>query len=66
MTLARPFSTGVFLGLWLDSHDGDNKLGPGGFDGFYTYFASEEHFGSRFLDINIISHAACHPDKYTT
>jgi hypothetical protein len=40
---AECFSTGVFLGLWLDSNDGDTNLGPGSFDGMYTYFASEGH-----------------------
>ena len=32
---------GVFLGLWLNSDDGDRLIHPAGFDGFYTYFASE-------------------------
>ncbi|KAI7837064.1 hypothetical protein COHA_009063 [Chlorella ohadii] len=32
---------GVFIGLWLNAGDGDAQLLPGGFDGFYTYFASE-------------------------
>eukprot|EP00887_Chlorella_sp_A99_P008104 scaffold12.g8104.t1 len=32
---------GVFVGLWLRSGDGDRRLLPSGFDGFYTYFASE-------------------------
>ncbi|PSC70263.1 glyco endo-alpha-1,2-mannosidase [Micractinium conductrix] len=32
---------GIFVGLWLNQHDGDMQLLPGGFDGFYTYFASE-------------------------
>ncbi|PRW33846.1 glyco endo-alpha-1,2-mannosidase [Chlorella sorokiniana] len=32
---------GVFIGLWLNAGDGDSQLLPGGFDGFYTYFASE-------------------------
>lgn len=32
---------GVFIGLWLNPGDGDSQLLPGGFDGFYTYFASE-------------------------
>jgi len=32
---------GLFLGLWLNRNDGDANLLPGGFDGFYTYFASE-------------------------
>jgi glycoprotein endo-alpha-1,2-mannosidase len=29
----------VFLGLWLEERHGD-ELAGGGFDGFYTYFAS--------------------------
>ena len=31
---------GVFIGLWLDQHHGSD-LAAGGFDGAYTYFASD-------------------------
>jgi glycoprotein endo-alpha-1,2-mannosidase len=33
-------AAGVFIGLMLDLKDG-NDLVLGGFDGFYTYFASD-------------------------
>jgi glycoprotein endo-alpha-1,2-mannosidase len=32
---------GLFIALWLDARDGDARLLPGGWDGFYTYFSSE-------------------------
>lgn len=32
---------GVFIGLWLHAGDGDAQILAGGFDGAYTYFASE-------------------------
>ncbi len=41
-------TSGFFIGLWLDRGDGDDKLLPGGFDAFYTYFASEQvSYGSN-------------------
>ncbi|KAG2487884.1 hypothetical protein HYH03_013466 [Edaphochlamys debaryana] len=32
---------GYFLGLWLDRDDGEKNIKAGGFEGAYTYFASE-------------------------
>lgn len=44
----RYMFSGFFIGLWLDRGDGDDKLLPGGFDAFYTYFASEQvSYGSN-------------------
>ncbi|GIL86818.1 hypothetical protein Vretimale_15613 [Volvox reticuliferus] len=39
---------GLFLGLWLDKDDGEQHILPAGFDGFYTYFSSDQvSYGSR-------------------
>ncbi|GFR40729.1 hypothetical protein Agub_g1338 [Astrephomene gubernaculifera] len=39
---------GFFLGLWLNKNDGDDNILPGGFEGFYTYFSSEQvSYGSN-------------------
>jgi hypothetical protein len=34
-------SAGFFIALWLTAGDGDRQISPGGWDGFYTYFASD-------------------------
>lgn len=41
LSLRGTEADGIFIGLWLNQNDGDAQLLPGGFDGFYTYFASE-------------------------
>ncbi|KXZ56938.1 hypothetical protein GPECTOR_1g846 [Gonium pectorale] len=39
---------GFFLGLWLNQNDGEENLLPSGFEGFYTYFASDQvSYGSN-------------------
>jgi hypothetical protein len=35
------WGAGVFIGLWLNSRDGDSHIMRSGFDGFYTYFSSD-------------------------
>ncbi|EFN55571.1 hypothetical protein CHLNCDRAFT_134058 [Chlorella variabilis] len=41
LSLRGTEADGLFIGLWLNRDDGDSQLLPGGFDGFYTYFASD-------------------------
>lgn len=40
LTIRNSLSDGVFLGLWLHNHHG-RELRTGGFDGVYSYFASD-------------------------
>lgn len=41
LTVRNTPADATFIGLWVEETDGDNFFAHGGFDGFYTYFASE-------------------------